>query len=455
MRLAEYVKKSSKQAVVDGVKSIKRFHIPDSKLLSNKNPLLTNAILAVDRHTDGRNSYSIQQTKINQFLAASSLSHLLDGWGYLSTAFNALLSGDEAAAIHLAYYAELRSAMSILSTEGIGVFSKKHISAFSATTNFEFPTNYYKNNNPAGKYVQGGSPTHVFVWEAMEKWSNSSTKPGDDILKVFKVEGLNFYELIEYFHPATAGSSLLTTQTVKNWLKEWCFDIKHYRKDRESRNVASYRPQRIKDFGTYPDFKLIINELSAFWNVISPSPQNKFNLLDKHLLRKLFGSLYSALTPAQPIDDLISNAFDQHGINDQTLFDFLGYKAPFSNEHVIFNYASMRKTTALSIIARATLLLRISVGMVANLYQAGGLRKADLEFVWNKYGVENGFWSPGAPIANHDDLWFDLEGMFSDLKTDINGTGAVNDLNSIRKRNVVEMTHFSQIHRACLWGLDF
>src|SRR5690349_14073304 len=108
MRLAEYVKYASREAAIDGVKSIKRHHIPHNRIISSTNPLVKNGVSAVEKHADARKSYTIRQTKINQFLAASSLSHLLDGWMYLSNSVDALLNGDEATAIHLGYYAELR-----------------------------------------------------------------------------------------------------------------------------------------------------------------------------------------------------------------------------------------------------------------------------------------------------------------------------------------------------------
>ena len=455
MKLGHYIRKCSRSAVIEGVKSIKRLHIKSNKLLPYNNPLIKKALSAVDRHTDIRKSYTIAPSQVNQFLAASSLSHLLDGWAYLSSSFTALLNGDESTAIHLGYYAELRSAMSILSTEGVGVFSKKHIGAFSPTYNAEYPTNYFKNNNLAGKYVINSLPTHTFVWDAMQKWSDSSNKPGDDILKIFTVRGLNFYELIEYFHPLTASSSLLTLQTVKDWLKVWCFDIKNYRHDRDRRNEASYRPQRIQNFNVITDFKLIINELGAFWNVISPTQQNKFDLLDKYLLRQLFNSLHSKIAPQESLEELTTNAFMQHGIQDQILLDFLSYKAPYQNEHVIFTYASLKSASALAVMARATLLLRISIGMVSQLYSSGGLGKSELDFIWNKYGLDNGFWSSATPIQDHIDLWFNLDSMFTDLKDDVNDNTKPNDIFSIRERNPTEIMYFSQINRACLWGLDF
>jgi len=453
MRLAEYVKKASKDAVVDGVKLLLRYNIHSNRLISKSNPLVKNGLKAIDSHGDLRIPYAIPQAKINQFLAASSLSHMLDGWMYLSNAFSALLNGDEGTAIHLGYYAELRSAMSILSTEGIAAFSDKHIGAFSPTTNSVYPLNYFKTGT--GGYVRTKSPTHIFVWDAMEKWSKSSTKPSDDILKIFKVQGLNFYDITEYFHPATVGSTLMTVVTIKEWLKEWCFDIKHYKTDRQNRNDVSYRPQRILNFSENLNFQDIINDLSRFWNVISPTKTDQFDLLDKYLLRKLFEKLYSQINTVETIDDLITNAFGQHGIYDKTLFDFMTFKQPFADDHIIFTHANLRRTTALSIIARATLLLRISVGMVSQLYKAGGVKKSDLNFIWNNYSVDNGFWTPATPLADFDILWSNVEPMLEELKIDLNTQGSDNSIYSIRERKPVEIIHLTQINRACLWGLDF
>lgn len=455
MRLSYFVKNVSMDGVIEGVKNIRTNHLKNQKIISDRNPLITNGINALKKHADTRKTYTISQTKINTFLAASSLSHLLDGWMYLSNSFNAILNGDEGTAIHLGYYAELRSAMSILATEGIGVFDEKHIGVFSKTTNCEYPKNYYRGNPPNTKYVIPKERTHVFVWDAMEKWSNSGFKPNFDILEIFKVKGRNFFELTEFFHPATAGSTLLSVKTVKNWLKDWCFDIQTYRRDRDNRNEVSYRPQRIKNFNDNIDFLEIIKSLDSFWSIISPVASNKFSLLDMNLLRKLYSSLYVEIGSPGIRRDLIQNAFIQCGIHDDTLFDFLDFQNPYNQDHIIFQQASLKQTTPLSIIARATLLLRISVGLVSQLYNAGGVNKNDLSFIWNNYGIDSGFWNTGNIPADFNNLWSDIQPSLDDLRTDIDTPGIDNSLYSIMQRNPEEIIHLGQISRACLWGLDF
>jgi len=451
MRLIQFVKKVSGEAVVEGVQQIKRYHLPHQRIISARNPLVRNGSDAIWHHGDARNSYRIPSKKISQFLAASSLSHLLDGWMYLSDAFCALLNGDKGTAVHLAYYAELRSAMSFLATEGLGVFSDKHIGIFSATQSDVYPTNYYKSPGNPTSYKQPKSPTHQFVWEAVEKWSQTSTRPNIELLKIFKVDGHNFYDLMEYFHPSTASSSLVTVKIVKKWLKDWCFDIKNYRLDRQNRNEASYRPQRISNYSENIDFALIINELTRFWEIISPSENSEFDALDKYLLKKLFSSVYDGLGTTQTLYELVSTAFQQHGMYDSQLINFMTSN---SSEHPIFTYASMRSNEPLAIFARATLLLRISMGLVSQLFSKGQITKNNLNFIWTKYSLDNGFWPPEEPVENFKDLWYDISSLLEDLKVDISNQ-ANNSLFSLRERKPLEIMFLSQINRACLWGLDF
>src|SRR5687767_9228022 len=54
------------------------------------------------------------------FQSIGTCSHALDGWRYLAHAATALLNASRRTCIHLAYYAELRAARSILGACGIG-----------------------------------------------------------------------------------------------------------------------------------------------------------------------------------------------------------------------------------------------------------------------------------------------------------------------------------------------
>src|ERR1700722_668599 len=64
-------------------------------------------------------SNRINVRNLSQYIVASCLLHSTDGWSYLGKAILALMRGDPHRSRHLAYYAELRAAMSILASEGI------------------------------------------------------------------------------------------------------------------------------------------------------------------------------------------------------------------------------------------------------------------------------------------------------------------------------------------------
>src|SRR5205085_2086646 len=66
------------------------------------------------------------------YLALSTWSHAFDGWRYLSKSALSLLRGARSVALHMAYYAELRAALSILAGAGIGIVDYNHFGLTSA-----------------------------------------------------------------------------------------------------------------------------------------------------------------------------------------------------------------------------------------------------------------------------------------------------------------------------------
>ena len=93
----------------------------------------------------------IQEARhLSQYIAASCVLHCADGWAYLGKAILAVLRGDPHRSRHFGYYAELRAAMSLLASEGIGVFDKKHAVIDARNSVALFTGNY---------------GTHQFAWD--------------------------------------------------------------------------------------------------------------------------------------------------------------------------------------------------------------------------------------------------------------------------------------------------
>lgn len=443
-KLGVFVKNASREPVVQSFKVIKERYIPQSKLIANSNQLKNNAISAISRHHDSTKSFLLRSNDVNTYVGASTISHLLDGWGYLSQSVNALMSGNTGAAIHLAYYAELRAVMSILASEGIGVFNNKHI---GLKDNADFSLFLKKStvNSPRGKPLG----THEFAWDAFEKWCRSDVKPSYNLLRIFKVKGSTFSELLPGFHPQ--ATQLVSSTIAKTWLKNWAFDVKKYKSDRNLRNFVSYRPQSISDFDKQQDFKSTIEKVYSLFHVLSPTSTNPFDYLDKLLLRALFDELYKRpeISSRGSLSDLMEDSLTSVGAS----FDSTTKQIMLSNNpsHMIFTEASKVATEPIPIISRAALLLRVATGSTSVLLEDANVSKNDLNFVWDNYGFNNGFWDSARPVSDFYKLWSEIETGFSNFS--YNTSHLDNSSLIIRNELNEDINKLTQFNRACLWGL--
>jgi len=132
-----FVDSSSSHEVLNGAITIKGSYLTHNRVIDLNNPFLADTDLAIRNHRNSSRIISIDEART--FIAASSLSHSLDGWGYLAHAVESLLKGDKGIAVHLAYYAELRATMSFLACEGIGALNHLHFCTDSSGNFSTFP----------------------------------------------------------------------------------------------------------------------------------------------------------------------------------------------------------------------------------------------------------------------------------------------------------------------------
>lgn len=453
-KLGFFIMNTSREPVVNSFRIIKDRYLPEKQLISKGNKLRKDAVAAIKRHNSNSINFPLKSKDVSTYIAASSLSHLIDGWGYLANAVNAFLRGSPGTAIHLAYYAELRAVMSLLATEGIGVFSDIHLGLESNNTFSIFHKYDRKQKGKGGVSKRFVNPigTHVFAWEAMDKWCRSGSKPSQDFLQMFQVKGHSFSELLPGFHPQ--ASQLVSSSITKRWLKTWAFDVKKYKNDREFRNSVSYRPQTISDFDKKVDFRTAIKNIYELFHVLSPTTNNPFNYLDKLLLKDLFDSLYEIPDIASRAlkENMIKEAFENVGSTlDKTTEAILLPPILPESTPLIFSEAAKLELMPLPVISRAALLLRVSTGCVSALLKDADITKNELTFIWDTYGFNHGFWDSMQPVSEFYKLWDDIEISYSNI--DANLTSGINSPFSFNNEMEDNIIKLSQFDRAVFWGL--
>ena len=454
--MENFINSASNLPVIDGVTQIRNALVASRQVISPANRLLAQDFKTVLRkHFDG--SDLVSNIEINTFLASSSLLHCLDGWGYLSHAIDSLLTGDSRISIHLAYYSELRASMSFLSSEGIGIFNNGYISADAYNNIQRNPTRDRVTTDPINP------STHQFIWNSLDTWINSIVKPANpsDLLGVFSVDGKNFNDWLTHFPYTSPNSGIIV---LKHWLSSWNFDINHFKKDREVRNIVSYQTPNLNVSPNVYTLNQNIDKLNSFWNILEPSGNNRFQLLDKYLLRELLKIIYNQQTTsvknANTFENLVRTTISNMGLTvQQSFIDFM----VSNDQHNLFVESfnttidpTTNSLNPLSVIARATLMLRISTGSVSHILNSGGMTKQDLDFLWDKYGLENGFWTVGDLPTDFISLWEDIKDDIEEVtswahtkRPDLNLHAVYNDTSL-----PFSLNFFKQFHRAGLWGIS-
>lgn len=437
-----FIDNASSNPIIDGAILIKQNNIPNGVLLENDHPLIGDCINNIKN-----NESSITADHFKTYIALSSIVHSMDGWEYLASAIEAIVNGNHSVAIHLAYYSELRGSMSFLATEGIGIFDKKH-----------FNLNSVSALNPSSEF----NGTHQAVWLMINLWTNSAQKPeNSDILSVFSVSSKTFQEWVEAFPYAT---TLSAKTIIQKWIQEWNLDVDLLQADRNTRNEVSYRPQRnTVNSRSEIEYGKSILEIQNIWELIEPSETNRFNLLDRHLLklflRRIYDSLAQDVKDANSFDDLVTQTLTNLGLpNDDSFSNFLRA----NSRHSIFDYANKNaydiinnKLNVIAILSRALLMLRLSTGCASLIFKKARYSIRDLNVLWEIYGVENGFWKTGEKPENFEDLWDEINDHLETIKNWLEES-EIEDLvaNDVLKDEAIShsIKYFKQIHRAMLWG---
>ena len=367
----------------------------DSKRwLNSRHPYNNNVIRTLSKNDE------IDGPKLGEYIASSAPIHLTDGWNYLSRAFDAICRGDRSSAIHLAYYAELRAAISLLATEGVGIFNRRHI----ALDNRLKPTQFAPTGRP-GRQLRRG--THADTWRFLSAWNREPGRAGK-LLEAITVESKSLSTWL-----ADIGVVEPSRQFVaRKWLNAWSIDLKILSSDPRYRNEMSYRPSRIRSRAPDPvDPELeMANPVFNSWNELEPEIRGTSASLDVSLLRNALmlavdEGISNYATYGQALSHLELNYPE---ISRQT-FDTLHSGSQSASD--IFREAAKRNAKgneATPVLARSLLMLRLASASTARLLANAEVSKSDLEFWWSPLGSDLGLWDDFADVDTFADLWRDV-----------------------------------------------
>lgn len=395
----------------------------------------------------------IRHKHLAEYVAASTIIHCLDGWAYLGRALHAQLVGDHDCARHLAYYAELRAAMGLLATQGIGVFSNEHVAILNNQKCVQFPPLRDAKDPTRVR----GTKTHQFVWEALEEWSTSPSSTAV-IMDLVTAGGSPLQDWLNHFGMVPA----LTNRLTKNWLTDWGVDIARLADDQKARNLSSYRPTSISTCRP-PNPDMVLKCISGMWRQCEPSADNPFARLDRSLVKV---SLEKAFRAA--FNKSAKQAKKQYGIRIEGVLQGLQPKivagldwkkfliaTHFEPLHVLTQAASSvgpeDPQHSLQVASRALLLLRLASGAGQKLLKSLPANSTNhLSFWISEVGSDRALWKPNQQPAALTDLWSDAEVALNEIHVNLN---QVDSFNTLWRKFANSAEMLASWERVGLWGL--
>ncbi|WAC70167.1 hypothetical protein [Microbacterium sp. SL75] len=347
---------------------------------------------------DGKTVPPSQYSDFADYLAAASFIHSADSWAYLGRALHAVLQGDVHGAVHLCYYAELRAAISLLSTEGIYVGNRCSLAL-----------------SGAGVAEVTGVGTHVATWMVLNSWARS-TRAQDLFGKILRPIGAPLYEWAN-----NMGSGI--TPIVEGLLDDIAFDLSAFSEDRNRRNHASYQPTRVEpDDLSAQDCAQIVDDV---WTLLEPESRGTFPVLDRLLLRHLAVGVYaptheeldpygvptgrtdwsgwsSWLTSVAPGGVERDPYFVSIRTDPEDLSRDGALEAAFTRSH------GAPSAYLSEMLLRTTILARLATGACVELLDDSGLGADDVSTWVVGLGGARALWSDDAPDPMID-LWADAE----------------------------------------------
>jgi hypothetical protein len=357
---------------------------------------------AIDRLLADHQGNRLRSAQLAEYIAASAPLHCCDGWSFLGRALLCHLHGDPDGARHLAYYAELRAAASLLATGGIGLFKYDH---------------FVIDKQPKAKLLMHCS-THQAAWTMLDQWAALPTS-GDLLREIIEPEpSHSMGEWISALPRSMAWQPIATS-----WLRSLGLDLKRLSEDGTARNESGYRPTRLSIPTQLPSGEAV-RFACELWELLEPFQSLPFNSIDRHFLRLTIDSALptTAVPKSQWVSSIAGIVNKIAPVDGPRWINFLTRQEESKDPSVIsmarLGHLSPSVTSAdivlssdhhLSVMARACLLLRIASGATQRMLFSASLNTSALEDWWQGFGFSRGLWDV-APVAT------DLMNLYEDVR---------------------------------------
>lgn len=469
--LEQSVAAASHSAVVAALKRASTA-LPDGRWLGSDNAYCDNCMATIDAHLKAD---TIVSSDLAEYIATSAVLHCEDGWSFLGRALDCHSRGDSCRALHFGYYAELRAAIALLATEGIGVFNGSHFCVLDTGECCEI-------QKPPKRRSVG---THEIAWKALREWA-PTVRAGEVFGAIIRPRGMALGEWL-----TAVGTPGAARSAGDAFLRDWGLDLERLCNDHILRNEASYRPEHLTGFSGQ-DTGDSITLYDAIWRLCEPAGGSGFGLLDLHLLQKsLRGVLLgvkveesddpvelavqqaaaAAVNPV-PLDPTSSQSQVRFRNRIDAMLEFLGMDGAESRSLREFLLAEESPSIAskvlmwagdrgddeavaghIPVICRATLLLRLASGACADTLREAGVDAEKAGFWWRTLGVERGLWTPENEPEMLTDLWLDIQDSLDELRAwgqqDIQGVS----FHQWRDQCCRALVRLGELERVALWGL--
>lgn len=377
-------------------------------------------------------------------IAVSTPNHCIDGWTYLARSMSAVLCGDYHSARHLAYYAQLRAGLGVLGSLGVGVFNGINF-IVNARGGIERLDPSTSRND-----VERGLGTHAVVWDALAIWVDEPMA-ATAFLNALRVRGNRLLDIVEAIFPGASSRAI-----ASDIIDLLGVDLRRGKEEHRSRNISSYNPQALNPL--MQDTPGALRYIDQTWRLYDPTSVSRFDLLDRHIVRRVLWKLHRSLGQGVAYDQgAIARRYDElpQAIRDIASLEFLTGRSE-RIEPALFQFATQRQDPAgaLDMLSRAFILLRLATAFVGSGFVDAGIAAGSgkLDPWLMELASKRGFLDQNQQGAqDFTDLWYDVDLALQELKA--SATPDPGSLKAWLAKRPGGTPTISQAERIGIWSL--